>query len=100
MSATAGPLQVVPDVDDQSEDHDSPNQPSKSSSSGDSDFEQRLKKARQETSSSSIGGTSELKALFSRRRPGAQLPMRRLTVDAQPLTPMERRAYSHLLPPS
>ncbi|XP_078617367.1 serine/threonine-protein kinase 40-like [Branchiostoma floridae x Branchiostoma japonicum] len=102
MSAITGPLQVVPDIDDQREgknlntdkktwDLDQPGQ----SQAG--DFEVKMQHAHEEY----LLKGDQRKILQPRRRLASQpVPVRRLSQDARPLTPAQVQAFRHLLQPS
>ena len=77
-----GPLQIVPDVDDEKNDANKANVivplPE-----GQSEFERKLEQARMESSETI---PKQRKFILHRRKPGAQPPIRRLSHDAQPVS--------------
>jgi len=96
QTITTGPLQVVPDIDDQKEEEEVPFPSIASSfSPGSSDFERTLLQANAETEPTK----DTRKLILTRRRPSMQPPpIRNVSQDAQPLTQNEIMAHRHLLP--
>ncbi|KAK7503314.1 hypothetical protein BaRGS_00005579 [Batillaria attramentaria] len=94
--AFSGPLQVVPDIDDE----DNPNKPGKSRSSehtpppGASDLEKRLLQLQSDI----LYEPKAARTVVRRRREPTQTTLHRLNVDAAPLSNAEYRMYRHLLP--
>ena len=96
MSAVTGTLQVVPDIDDQSEKEKKDSLSKASPSSTLSEFEVKLAQSITTTAGAKI--MPKLPVPTRRRVPSAlQPPIRRLNSDARPLSPAEMIAHRRLL---
>ena len=94
MSTMGGPMQVVPNIEDEEEGGDKQQSTPPIAPPGTSDFELKL---RQATTDANNQLMKERKILVNRKRV-AQPPIKRINQDAQPLSPAEALAHRHLLP--